>query len=241
MTPDQYDALRSDIREHGLRTPIVMYEGMVFDGRNRAQAWYEVHGNWDVPSTEFAGTSEEAFAFVRSHNVKRRHLKPSQIAYYEAQAAAFSKAQRGRPRKKSRNSRTQRQIAKEAGVDIETIALAAKAVKAAPEVGPYLRDGKISVNRALKVANLPEDERFDALTKPPQRKSAKPTPQPSPHRRTHAYADGWRAGVETCARLAKDDGRVALAAKMRALKPRPRPREVGVFSAFGSSKLLAGK
>ena len=101
MTPDQYSALRHDIREHGLRTPIVMYEGMVLDGRNRARAWYDVRGNWDVPSTEFKGSPEEAIAYVRSHNIKRRHLKPSQIAYYEAQATAFWKAQRGRPKKES--------------------------------------------------------------------------------------------------------------------------------------------
>ena len=218
MTTDQYGALLDDIREHGLRTPIVMYEGMVLDGRNRARAWYDIYDNWDVPSTEFKGTVEEAIAFVRSHNIKRRHLKPSQIAYYEAQAAAFSNPQHGRPKKNSRISPTQRQIAKEAGVDIETIALAAKAVKAAPEVGPYLRDGKISVNRALKVAYLPKEERFDALTKPPQHKPAKPKPQPIPDRLTDAYADGWRAGVEACARLAKDEGSYGLAAKMRALK-----------------------
>ena len=36
MTPDQYGALVDDIHEYGLRTPIVMYEGMVLDGRNRA-------------------------------------------------------------------------------------------------------------------------------------------------------------------------------------------------------------
>src|SRR5262245_19800354 len=218
MTPDQYGALLDDIREHGLRTPIVMYEGMVLDGRHRALAWYDIHGNWDAPSTEFTGTSEEAIAFVRSHNIKRRHLKPSQIAYYEAQAAAFSKPQVGRPKKNARKSPTQRQIAKEAGVDIETIALAAKAVKAAPEVGPYLRDGKISVNRAIEVAKLPEEERFDALTNTPQRKPAKPKRRPARDRLTDAYADGWRAGVEACAHLAKDQGNYGLAAKMRALK-----------------------
>ena len=76
-----------------------MYEGMVLDGPNRARAWYDVRGNWNVPSTEFKGTPEEAIAFVRSHNIKRRHLKPSQIAYYEAQVAAFWKPHRGRPKK----------------------------------------------------------------------------------------------------------------------------------------------
>jgi hypothetical protein len=218
MTADQYGALVHDIREQGLRTPIVMYEGMVLDGRHRARAWYDIHGNWDVPSTEFTGTAEEAIAFVRSHNIKRRHLKPSQIAYYEAQAAAFRNPQHGRPKKNSRISPTQRQIAKEAGVDIETIALAAKAVRAAPEVGPYLRDGKISVNRALNVAKLPEEERLDTLTKPPQRKPATPRPQPAPDGHTDAYADGWRAGIQACARLAKGEGSYGLAAKMRALK-----------------------
>ena len=192
MTPDQYGALRDDIREHGLRTPTVMYEGMVLDGRNRSRAWYDIHGNWDVPSTEFKGTPEEAIAYVRSHNIKRRHLKPSQIAYYEAQAAAFWKARTGRPKKQFCKSATQRQIAKEAGVHIETIALAAKAVKAAPEVGPYLRDGKISVNRALKVAKLPEEERFDALTKPAQHKPAKPRRSRSGS--AHRCLRCWRAG-----------------------------------------------
>src|SRR5262245_31081606 len=218
MTPDQYGALLDDIRECGLRTPVVMYEGMVLDGRHRARAWYDIHGNWDVPSTEVKGTAEEAIAFVRSHNIKRRHLKPSQIAYYEAQAAAFWNPRHGRPTKNSRKSPTQRQLAKEAGVDIETIALAAKAVRAAPELGPYLRDGKISVNRALKVAKLPEEERFDALTKPPQRKPAIPRPQPTAAGHTDGFADGWRAGVEACIQLAKNEGSYRLAAKMRALK-----------------------
>ena len=177
MTADQFDALLDDIREHGLRTSIVMYEGMVLDGRNRARAWYDVHGNWDVPSTEFKGTAEESIAFVRSHNIKRRHLKPSQIAYYEAQATAFWNPQQGRPKKNSRKSLTQRQIAKAAGVDIETIALAAKAVKAAPEVGPYLRDGKISVNRALKVANCPK--KSASMHSPSRRSASKPNPSRS--------------------------------------------------------------
>jgi ParB-like chromosome segregation protein Spo0J len=168
MTADHYSALVQDIREQGLRTPIVMYEGMVLDGRHRARAWYDLHGNWDVPSTEFNGTAEQAIAFVRSHNIKRRHLKPSQIAYYEAQAAAFWNPQQGRPKINSHKSPTQRQIAKEAGVDIETIALAAKAVKVAPEVGPYLRDGKISVNRAL-----PNCRKESASMRSPSRRSAR--------------------------------------------------------------------
>src|SRR5262249_24845415 len=107
MTPDPYVAVVDDIREHGLGAPIVMDEGMVLDGRHRARGWYDVHGNWDVPSTEFKGTPEEAIAFVRSHNIKRRHLKPSQIAYYEAQAAVFWKPRVGRPKKNSGNSSTQ--------------------------------------------------------------------------------------------------------------------------------------
>jgi hypothetical protein len=207
---------------------------MVLDGRHRARAWHDIHGNWDVPSTEFEGTAEEAIAFVRSHNIKRRHLKPSQIAYYEAQAAAFSNPQHGRPKKNSRISPTQRQIAKEAGVDIETIALAAKAVRAAPEVGPYLRDGKISVNRALKVAKLPQEERLDALIRPSQRQAAKPKPQPTPDRHADAFADGWCAAVEACIRVAKDDGSYRLAAKMRALKRKAQTRDVGCPDFAGS-------
>jgi uncharacterized protein YejL (UPF0352 family) len=71
--------LVADIKKHGIREPIVLFEGKILDGRNRACA-AELAGLEEIPTTEFdpkkAGCSAEDF--VISMNLIRRHLTPSQ-------------------------------------------------------------------------------------------------------------------------------------------------------------------
>ena len=38
MTEDEFVALKDDIKQHGLREPVVVFENMVLDGRHRAQS-----------------------------------------------------------------------------------------------------------------------------------------------------------------------------------------------------------
>jgi hypothetical protein len=72
------DRLYDDIREHGVNEPLIMFEGLVLDGRNRLA----VASTLGVPVTlkEFGGSEEEARAFVWSANAARRHLTIPQIA-----------------------------------------------------------------------------------------------------------------------------------------------------------------
>ena len=218
MTPDQYSALRHDIREHSLRTPIVMYEGMVLDGRNRARAWYDVRGSWDAPSTEFKGTTEEAIAFVRSHNIKRRHLKPSQIAYYEAQAAAFWKAQ-SRPTKKGNF------LFRDAEANCQGGWRQYRDHRAR-------RQGSKGRARGWSLPARRQDQRQPRAEgcQPARRRAFRCALQATAAQagKAQAAADSgsarqclcrWLARrEEACARLAKDEGSYGLAAKMRALK-----------------------
>lgn len=76
MTPAEYAVLLDDIRRSGLREPIVLFEGAILDGRNR----YNACGDAGISPTvsNFAGTMEEAEAFVYSLNIARRHMTTAQ-------------------------------------------------------------------------------------------------------------------------------------------------------------------
>jgi len=73
MLTDEYIELVADIKKHGVRFPVIMYEGFVLDGRHRVRACVDL-GIADVATEEFTGTKEEAEALVLSANVYRRQL-----------------------------------------------------------------------------------------------------------------------------------------------------------------------
>ena len=72
------DRLYDDIRDRGVNEPLVMFDGMVLDGRNRLA----VASTLGVPVQlkDFDGTRDEARAYVWSANAARRHLTIPQIA-----------------------------------------------------------------------------------------------------------------------------------------------------------------
>jgi len=77
MADDEYRALVEDIRKHGLREPIVVWQGKIVDGRNRYRACMELgitpqYREWDGRGS--------LTAFVVSQNLHRRHLTASQKA-----------------------------------------------------------------------------------------------------------------------------------------------------------------
>jgi len=74
MTGAEYDALVSDIAEHGQHEAIWLYEGKVLDGRNRLRACNQLGL---VPEfREYSGDDPQAF--VVSLNLHRRHLTREQ-------------------------------------------------------------------------------------------------------------------------------------------------------------------
>lgn len=76
--------LVSDIREHGLREPIVFTpDGQLLDGRNRYRACKKIRDEEPTRRTEHS----EPWAYVISTNVHRRHLSESQRAMIAARIA----------------------------------------------------------------------------------------------------------------------------------------------------------
>src|SRR5690606_32273872 len=88
-----------DIREHGLRVPILCdKQGRVIDGRNRQTAC--VLAGVTPRYETFAGNDEEVLQLVVSLNHTRRHLDKSQLAACAAKADEFIAAARAEAKRR---------------------------------------------------------------------------------------------------------------------------------------------
>jgi N6-adenosine-specific RNA methylase IME4 len=156
----EFDALVDDVRAHGVREPIWLYEGKILDGRNR---WRAAQGaDAYCPLREYLG--DGPVAFVISLNLKRRHLDESQRAMV---AAKLANMPAHRPDDKSANLQTsQEAAAKLLNVSTRTVA-SAKQVhdKAVPELKAAVEAGNVSVSAAADVANLPIAEQQEIVAR----------------------------------------------------------------------------
>jgi hypothetical protein len=80
--------LAEDIRDHGMRLAITLFEGKVLDGRNRVEAARKA-GLTLVPSGNFEGTYNQARDYVISLNLNRRHLTDDQRSAIAAKLATM--------------------------------------------------------------------------------------------------------------------------------------------------------
>jgi protein gp37 len=70
----EFDELVADIRAHGVREPIWLYEGKILDGRNRERA--ALAAGVECPTRTYDG--DDPVSFVLSANLHRRHLTAEQ-------------------------------------------------------------------------------------------------------------------------------------------------------------------
>ena len=92
MSEAELKTLIDDMKANGYDTssPIITYQGMILDGRNRYRAAAEASV---IPSTvEYSG--DDPLAFVLRHNLHRRHLNETQRALI---ASKLSNMHEGRP------------------------------------------------------------------------------------------------------------------------------------------------
>lgn len=98
MADDELAALKADLTVHGLRQPIVLFEGAILDGRNRYRACREA--GVTVRFEQFFGVEDDALAFVLSTNLHRRHLSAGQKAALALGIEALE-AERAKERQRS--------------------------------------------------------------------------------------------------------------------------------------------
>jgi hypothetical protein len=162
MADDQFAALVADIRDNGLREPIILHDGQVLDGRNRYRACVEIGIE---PMTRPWDGRGDPLDYVVSKNLHRRHLNPSQLSMVGdrianlklganqhhgegAQCCAPSQAQAADMLNIGRRSIQQARVVRANGVH---------ALQQAVEAGD------ISVSAAAEIAQQPKEEQMTIM------------------------------------------------------------------------------
>jgi ParB-like chromosome segregation protein Spo0J len=184
--------LTDDISAHGLIDPIVLFEGMILDGRNRAVACERA--GVSPRYVQFGGGREDALIWVISHNLKRRHLAKQAVAdalvaaedfnlhYQLAEPSAAAGLSADGPETQSvikitePKTASSRKLAQAAGGVVSHVMIAATRKvkeKGEQELQEAVKRGRIGVQDAAKAADLPpEQQKAIALSPKPRRAAA---------------------------------------------------------------------
>lgn len=157
LNAEELDALALDIKANGLQQPIVMWEGLLLDGRNRLAAC-AICGV-EPSFKQYEGNSP--VTFVISANIKRRQLDASQRAcvavelepMFAVEAKKRYDETVGRPSKQSVGNRPPNNKAKARDLAADVVGVEgrivsrAKAIRAVdPEAFKRIKAGDVTVN-----------------------------------------------------------------------------------------------
>jgi len=218
---DELQDLTDDIRAHGLIAPIVLFEGMILDGRNRAAACERA--GVAPRYVQFGGGREDALILVISHNLKRRHLTKQAIAdalvaaedfnlhYTLAEPAAEKEAADG-PEAGSvikitgPKTASSRKLSQAAGGTVSHVMIAATRKvkeKGDPELREAVKRGRIGVQDAAKVADLPPEQQKAIAGSPKPRRAAAEAAEAAKNAASGAGGAKLRSGGDRHAALRK--------------------------------------
>lgn len=163
LDQDELRALADDIKANGLLEPIIIFEGKVLDGRNRAAACEIAQVPVRTHQMEFNGDEMTPTAWVLSKNLRRRQLTKSQAAMVAADALPMLERE-ARKRQGERRDLTQKveesrnrnatmaasQAGELTGVNRQYVSDAKKIKEAAPEIADRVKAGAISLQEAKR-------------------------------------------------------------------------------------------
>lgn len=165
MSEEQFRGLVEDIKEHGVRVPVLVHDCKIVDGRHRWLACRELGITCPTETLDLPGESS-VVSHVISLNAKRRHLTPSQLGMvatdalplYEAEAAARKAANGGNRRSEveivpppvdESKAKARDQAAAAVGVNARYVSDAKKIKAEAPDLADDVRSGKLTIPRAI--------------------------------------------------------------------------------------------
>ena len=151
LPPEELRQLSRDIKEHGQLEPIVVYQGLILDGRNRYKACQMagIRPRVEEFNPRIAKRSPEEF--VLSRNLRRRHLSVGQKAaialdwseQIEVKADPEKKKALGRPRSPISGA------AKQIGINEQRVFEVRQVRDASRSLFQEVKTGRRSLNSAL--------------------------------------------------------------------------------------------
>ena len=170
MPEEQYQNLKANIKEHGLLTPILTYEGKILDGRHRLKACAEL--GLRPQFEEYLGP--DPFEHVWALNVERRQLPPTlrailRLSLDQAKNRYVERARAAQGRRTDLvgevgpSQAVHAQLARETGVSNKT---AQRVVEAStiPELAAAMQAGKVTARTAERLRKVDPEVRSQALT-----------------------------------------------------------------------------
>lgn len=181
MSSDAYNALKANITEVGVLEPVMLYQGLILDGRHRERAGIET-GQPRKYHT-FTGTDQAALDYVIAINANRRHMKKSQLAMVAAAVETVGRKDNRHGTNINRISNTVENVAARFGMSDGYLRRARAIVKseeediiAAVRAGQWsFDDAEAEISKRIQEARELKDkydERCDALFKNKSHKSA---------------------------------------------------------------------
>lgn len=175
ISGDSFAELVSAVRDMGLIEPIVLYEGKILDGRNRYRACIDA----EVEPRFEQYTGDDPFGFVIAMNLARRHLDEAQRAMCAARVANMKhggdRSNKGKEQELNlalENNAgvapkvTLKQAAEQFSVSAASIKTARKIQeKGVPELAQAVDEGKVSLNAASAVSELPKEEQSEVVAR----------------------------------------------------------------------------
>jgi ParB-like chromosome segregation protein Spo0J len=149
MQQSELKDLAADIKQNGLREPILLLDGKILDGRNRFKACQLAR----VKPT-FKPFRGDGAQLVASLNLKRRHLNESQRATIAADLATL---EHGQKKADGNGGMTAKEAARATNVSLGSVKRA-RVVKAkgSRRVKQAVKQGKLRVATAAQIATLPK-------------------------------------------------------------------------------------
>ena len=238
---DEFERFADDIKENGLRDPIVLLDMKILEGRNRYRACLAR----DVePRYEDLPDGEDPTKFVISKNLHRRHLDASQRALV---AARLANMEPFRPKLSAQICASQDEAAQLLNVSRRSVQVAAVVDKAgSAAVVHAVERGDVSVSDAAAIVDLPKSEQNEALKKVQEGKAdtlreATGRKKPSTNGKLHQTDATENILCDRCQRVGAIDGcNQCKEARQAAKEQRKKAREARkdapseVTDAFGN-------
>lgn len=180
MSDQELEGLTQDIRENGQREPVTFWNGKLVDGRNRVNACKAIGIEADACELD---PDTDPVKWVVSHNLHRRHLNASQKSQValklkkllepEAKERQKSGLKKGKanpvpaklPERSGGDSRDR--AASMLGISGKLVDAAEKVEKkGVPELAAAVTAGKVSVTRAAKIADEPQERQVALIAEP---------------------------------------------------------------------------